>query len=36
MLAAGFGTELRAIVDGEDEEEAIGALCALIAGGLGE
>lgn len=36
MLAAGFGTELRAIVHGEDEEEALSALCTLIAEGLGE
>ena len=36
MLAAGFGTELRAIVHGEDEDEAISALCTLIAEGLGE
>ena len=36
MLAAGFGTELRAIVHGEDEEEAISALCTLIVEGLGE
>ncbi|MBA3440765.1 MAG: HPr family phosphocarrier protein [Pyrinomonadaceae bacterium] len=36
MLAAGFGTELRAIVYGEDEDEAINALCTLIAEGLGE
>jgi len=30
MLAAGKGTVLDLEVDGEDEEEAIGALCALI------
>lgn len=36
MLAAGFGTGLRAVVHGEDEEEAINALCRLIAEGLGE
>ena len=36
MLAAGFGTELRVIVHGEDEEEAISTLCLLIVEGLGE
>lgn len=36
MLAAGFGTELRAVAEGVDEEKAISALCELIAEGLGE
>lgn len=36
MLAASRGTELRATADGADEQEALGAVCALIIGGFGE
>jgi phosphocarrier protein HPr len=36
MLAASRGTELRATADGEDEVEAINALCELFASGFGE
>jgi phosphocarrier protein HPr len=36
MLAASRGTELRITAEGEDERDAIDALCRLIAGGFGE
>ncbi len=36
MLAASRGTELRAIAEGEDEVEALDAVCGLIEGGFGE
>lgn len=36
MLAASRGTHLRAIADGEDEAEAVEAVCALFANGFGE
>lgn len=36
MLAASRGTELRAIAEGEDESEALRALCELFANGFGE
>lgn len=36
MLAAGGGTELRAIAEGQDETEAIAALAGLFATGFGE
>lgn len=36
MLAASRGTELRAIAEGEDEKEALNALCELFASGFGE
>ena len=36
MLAAVRGTRLRATAEGADEEEALSAVCALIAGGFGE
>ena len=36
MLAASRGTELRITAEGEDEREALDALCGLIAGGFGE
>ncbi len=36
MLAASRGTELRATADGEDEREALDAVCGLIEGGFGE
>lgn len=36
MLAASRGTELRLTADGEDEIQAIEALCELFAGGFGE
>ncbi len=36
MLAASRGTELRATADGEDEVEALDAVCGLIEGGFGE
>ena len=36
MLAAARGTELRATAEGVDEEEAINAVCELIADGFGE
>lgn len=36
MLAASRGTELRAVAEGADENEALGALCELVASGFGE
>jgi phosphocarrier protein HPr len=36
MLAASLGTELTVTAEGEDEREALDALCSLIAGGFGE
>ena len=36
MLVASRGTELRVMVNGEDEAEAMEALCALFADGFGE
>jgi phosphocarrier protein HPr len=36
MLAASRGTELRAVAEGDDEVEAVDALCELFAGGFGE
>jgi phosphocarrier protein HPr len=36
MLAASRGTELFIIAEGEDEREALDALCRLIGGGFGE
>jgi phosphotransferase system HPr (HPr) family protein len=36
MLAASRGTELRVVAEGADEVVALGAVCALIAGGFGE
>ena len=36
MLAAGGGTELRAIAEGRDEAEAIAALSGLFEDGFGE
>ena len=36
MLAASRGTELVVTADGADEEQAIAALCELVAGGFGE
>jgi phosphocarrier protein HPr len=36
MLAAARGTELRATAEGEDEAEALDAVCGLIEGGFGE
>ena len=36
MLAASRGTELRVSAEGEDEWEALEAVCALIADGFGE
>lgn len=36
MLAAARGTELRAIADGTDEDEAMSALCCLFADGFAE
>ena len=36
MLAAARGTELRVTAEGVDEDEAIVALCGLVAGGFGE
>lgn len=36
MLAASRGTELTVTAEGEDEREALEALCGLIAGGFGE
>jgi phosphocarrier protein len=36
MLAASRGTELFIIAEGEDEREALDALCCLIGGGFGE
>jgi phosphotransferase system HPr (HPr) family protein len=36
LLAASRGTELRLTVEGEDEREALAAVCALIESGFGE
>jgi phosphocarrier protein len=36
MLAAGQGANVELRVDGDDEDEAMKALCGLIAGGFGE
>ncbi len=36
MLAAGMGTPVELIVDGEDEDQALAALVELIAGRFGE
>lgn len=36
MLAAGQGTNVELKVDGDDEDEAMKALCGLITGGFGE
>ncbi len=36
MLAAARGTELRVIADGEDERDALDAVCALFTSGFGE
>jgi phosphotransferase system HPr (HPr) family protein len=36
MLAAARGTELRAVAEGADEGEAMGALCRLFSDGFGE
>ena len=36
MLAAARGTELRVTAEGTDEDEAIVALCSLVASGFGE
>jgi phosphocarrier protein HPr len=36
LLAAPRGTPLEISADGPDEEAALDALCALVAGGLGE
>ena len=36
MLAAARGTELLVTAEGEDEREALDAVCGLIAGGFGE
>jgi phosphocarrier protein len=36
LLAAARGAELELAADGEDEEEAIEALSALVEGGFGE
>ena len=36
LLAASRGTELRLTVEGEDEREALEAVCALVEGGFGE
>jgi phosphotransferase system HPr (HPr) family protein len=36
MLAAARGTELKITAEGEDEREALDALCGLIADGFGE
>lgn len=36
MLAAARGTELRAVAEGADEAEALGAVCELISSGFGE
>ena len=36
LLAASRGTELRLTVEGEDEREALEAVCALIENGFGE
>jgi phosphocarrier protein len=36
LLAAARGTEIAVAADGEDEREALDALCALVHGGFGE
>ena len=36
MLAAGQGANVELSVDGDDENEAMEALCELIVGGFGE
>ena len=36
LLAAGFGTTIEITADGEDEQEALAALCALVESGFGE
>lgn len=36
LLAAARGTQLRLTVEGADEGEALGAVCALIENGFGE
>jgi phosphocarrier protein len=36
MLAAGIGSEIEIEAEGSDEEQAMGALCALIEGKFGE
>ena len=36
MLAASRGTELRAVAEGVDEEQALAAVCELIESGFGE
>lgn len=36
MLSASRGTELRITAEGEDEREALDALCGLISEGFGE
>ncbi len=36
MLAAECGSQVNIRVDGEDAEEALAALCALVGGGFGE
>lgn len=36
MLAAARGTELRVTAEGTDQEDALRAICELIAGGFGE
>ena len=36
MLAVGQGANMELRVDGDDEDEAINALCELIASGFGE
>ncbi|HYO99684.1 MAG TPA: HPr family phosphocarrier protein [Pyrinomonadaceae bacterium] len=36
LLAASRGTELRLTAEGADEEEALGAVCALVESGFGE
>jgi len=36
MLAASFGTELRATAEGVDEEQAISIVCGLFENGFGE
>jgi phosphocarrier protein HPr len=36
MLAASRGTELVVTADGDDEQDALDALCRMISGGFGE
>ena len=36
LLAASLGTVLELSAEGDDAEEALAALCALVEGGLGE